>query len=241
MNPEQSLLSPQPPQLASSVDPFWGNIQPTFRNRRESHRDGGARSHQSETLIQVRPCHLACSRFAPIRAYVTGYGQNDVSLSGDDPVKLFDRHETLGLAHFQQSGTGRIRSYYNYLLTTPYVGKGVEGVGKRYGLINEQASPGYYAGTLEESGIHFEATCSKRSAVHRYHFPKGKMGRVAIDFSSGGLLIEGMKTYPSQAEIELGEEGKARGSVTIEGITYFVEIEAFSPTAAQGFGKKSVA
>jgi hypothetical protein len=84
---------------------------------------------------------------------VTGYGPYDLSLSGDPPEKLFDRHEALGLAHFQQSGTGRIRIYYNYLLTTPLVGEGLEGLGRRYLLKNEIATPGFYAGSLEESGV----------------------------------------------------------------------------------------
>ncbi len=225
--------------LSSCVDPFLGNDTTDLPNpsgiarRWWCAKPPVGNTHPGATL----PFGMlsVCSYSG---AYVTGYGQNDVSLSGDDPIKLFDRHETLGLAHFQQSGTGRIRCYYNYLLTTPYYGEGVEGVGTRYGLVDEQASPGYYAGRFEESDIRFETTCSKRSAVHRYHFPKGQRGKVAINFASGGLLIEGMTTYPSHASITFLDDGKAEGQVTIEGITYYVKIETFSPVAEQGFWKK---
>ena len=44
-------------------------------------------------------------------AYATGYRKYAVSLSGDTPETLFDEHAALGIAHFQQSGTERIRMY----------------------------------------------------------------------------------------------------------------------------------
>lgn len=168
-------------------------------------------------------------------AYVTGYGRNDVSLSGDDPRRLFDRHEILGLAHFQQSGTGRIRQYYNYFLTTPLTRDGLEGLGTRHHLVNEKAKPGFYAGKFEESGVTFEATCTKRTAVHRYCFPSDATGKVAVDFSSGGLLIEGMGVYPEKAKATFLNPNTCQGRVIIEGIPFYFHLECTTPIKASGF------
>ncbi len=168
-------------------------------------------------------------------AYVTGYGRYEVSLTGDPPAILFDRHEALGLAHFHQSGTGRIRTYYNYLLTTPIVGGGLDGLGKRYGLVNETSQAGYYAGEFAESQVQFEVTCTKRTALHRYTFPEGQSGKVVVDFSSGGLLIEGMKSYPTECHSRLRNQKVCAGSIKMEGIAIYFDIEAVSGTSSAGF------
>ncbi|MDF1813628.1 MAG: GH92 family glycosyl hydrolase [Verrucomicrobiales bacterium] len=170
-------------------------------------------------------------------AYVTGYGKYDLSLSGDMPSQLFDRHEALGLAHFQQSGTGRIRSYYNYLLTTPLVGEGLEGLGTRFLLEDEAAEPGYYSGKFAETGVQFETTCSSRSSVQRFHFPENETGKIAIDLSSGGLLIEGMSVYPKKAKVEFLSPSRCEGKVRIEGVTFHFTIEVVTPVKSSGFWK----
>ncbi len=161
-------------------------------------------------------------------AYVTGYGRYGLSLSGDSPPVMFDRHEALGIAHFQQSGTGRIRMYYNYLLTTPLVGNELSGLGTRYGLVDEQAWPGYYAGRFEETDIEFKVTTGRRAVWHHYKFPPGKTGKVAINIASGGLLIEGMKTYPQSASIEILRDNSASGTVLMEGVEISFQIESGS-------------
>ncbi|MEM1085843.1 MAG: glycoside hydrolase domain-containing protein [Verrucomicrobiota bacterium] len=151
-------------------------------------------------------------------AYVTGYGRYDLSLSGDSPPVLFGKHEALGIAHFQQSGTGRIRTYYNYLLTTPLGAGGLEERSVRQSLVDERAWPGYYAGGFEELGVSFEVTVSEREAKHRYHFPEGVAPKVAVELSAGGLLIEGMETYPQWSKLEIEADGSVAGRVVMEGI-----------------------
>ena len=170
-------------------------------------------------------------------AYVTGYGQYAVSLSGDPPEILFDRHEALGLAHFQQSGTGRIRMYYNYFLTTPLGNDGLAGLGTRYLLEDETATPGFYSGAFPEIECEFEVTCTKRTAIHTYRFAPGQKGKVAIDFTSGGLLIEGMKTYPNSATAAFKDDKTCHAIVDIEGIPYHAHIECITPLAGSGFWK----
>lgn len=168
-------------------------------------------------------------------AYVTGYGRYAVSLTGDHPTPLFDDHAALGLAHFQQSGTGRIRSYYNYFLTTPLNGPGLEGLGERHPLSDEQARPGSYSGLFSDSGIRFEVTCTKRTALHRYSFPNGSPGKIAVDLSAGGLTIEGMRTYPEKAQGRFRSSSVCTGRVLIEGIPFYFHIQCSEPIGASGF------
>lgn len=168
-------------------------------------------------------------------AYVTGYGRYGVSLTGDRPETIFDEHGALGLAHFQQSGTGRIRMYYNYFLTTPLVGDDLEGLGTRFRLENEKARPGHYSGRFGDTGVDFEVTCTKRTAIHRYSFPEGSTGKVAIDFSSGGLEIEGMRTYPEKARGRFRDRSVCTGRVVIEGIPFFFHLQCTSPVGRSGF------
>ena len=151
-------------------------------------------------------------------AYVTGYGRYGLSLDGGPPPVMFERHETLGVAHFQQSGTGRIRMYYNYLLTTPLGPAGLAERTERRELSDEQAWPGYYGGRISALGVDFEVTATPRGARHRYSFPEGRTPHVAVDVSAGGLWIDGMETYPQGAEVRLDGPGDVIGTVVMEGI-----------------------
>jgi len=53
-------------------------------------------------------------------AYPTGYGVHDLATEGI-PSTLHDRLMVSGFTHFQQSGTGAIHKYYNYLRVTPMI------------------------------------------------------------------------------------------------------------------------
>ncbi len=50
--------------------------------------------------------------------YPTGYGSYERSTEGE-PRRQNTGHGASGFTHFQQSGTGAIRKYYNYLRVTP--------------------------------------------------------------------------------------------------------------------------
>ncbi|MEO0444515.1 MAG: glycoside hydrolase domain-containing protein [Verrucomicrobiota bacterium] len=167
-------------------------------------------------------------------AYVTGYGQYGVSLDPGPPPMFLDRHEALGIAHFQQSGTGRIRMYYNYLLTTPLTGDGLEGRTEACALKEEKAVPGCYSGLFEERGVEFSLAASSRGIHHQYHFPAGKTPKVAIDVSAGGLRIEGMETRPSAAHFAAVEKGRWEGKVVMEGIPIYFVLQADTPVLRQG-------
>ncbi|MEM7338453.1 MAG: glycoside hydrolase, partial [Actinomycetota bacterium] len=83
-------------------------------------------------------------------SYPTGYGCYDKGTEGR-PVRRSDRLEASGFTHFQQSGTGAIRKYYNYLRVTPML-EPLDELGTAWALTEESAHPGYYSARLG-SGI----------------------------------------------------------------------------------------
>ncbi|SMG32217.1 glycoside hydrolase domain-containing protein [Agreia pratensis] len=159
-------------------------------------------------------------------AYPTGYGRYDLSLEGV-PSTLHDRATASGFTHFQQSGTGAIRKYYNYFRVTPMV-EPLDALGRHWDLTDETAEPGFYAATLD-SGVRAELTVGPKSAVHRYTFPEDPRARVVIDFSLGGLSIPYGATIPLRAQLETLEPGVAQGEIVVEGTPIAVYIECDTP------------
>ena len=80
-------------------------------------------------------------------AYPTGYGRYDLGTEGL-PTELYDRQVASGFTHFQQSGTGAIRKYYNYFRVTPML-QPLDDLGQLWDVVDESAEPGYYTATLE--------------------------------------------------------------------------------------------
>ena len=155
-------------------------------------------------------------------AYVTGYGRYDLSLSGDMPNTIYDQKLGFGISHFQQSGTGRIRVYYNYFLTTPLTHTNLKSLTQAQVLVDEQASPGYYQTTFQESQVVAKVVAAKKGVKHSYQYPEECEQKVAIvNINSGGLLLEGMATRASQATIQLDSHHQVSGCVRLEGIDIY--------------------
>lgn len=55
----------------------------------------------------------------------------------------------------------------------------------RYAKTSQVAQPGYYAVTLEESGVRAEMTCTKRVAFHRYTYACEGPARLLVDLHYG--------------------------------------------------------
>jgi putative alpha-1,2-mannosidase len=159
-------------------------------------------------------------------AYPTGYGRYDLSLEGV-PSTLHDKPTASGFTHFQQSGTGAIRKYYNYFRVTPMV-EPLDALGRLWDLTDETAEPGLYSATLD-SGVRAELTVGPKSAIHRYTFPENPRARVVIDFSLGGLSIPYGATIPLRAHLETLEPGVAQGEIVVEGTPIAVYIECDTP------------
>jgi predicted alpha-1,2-mannosidase len=155
-------------------------------------------------------------------AYPTGYGRYDKNTEGV-PDEMFPTAEASGFTHFQQSGTGAIRKYYNYVRVTPMV-QPLDDLGEAWPLHDETAGPGYYAATLD-TGVRCEVTVGEKVAVHRYTFPESRSARVVLDLSCGGLAIEHGRTVPLRAQVESVGQGRAQGTVVMEGVPLSVYLE----------------
>lgn len=159
-------------------------------------------------------------------AYPTGYGRYDISTEGV-PTALVDAQVASGVTHFQQSGTGAIRKYYNYLRVTPML-EPLDALGRTWDLVDEVASPGYYAATLG-NGIRCEVTVGPKSAVHRFTFPAHHDARIVVDLSLGGLAIPYGATTPLRAHLGTLGPGAAYGEVVVEGAPLAAHLECDAP------------
>lgn len=155
-------------------------------------------------------------------AYPTGYGLYDLNTEGVPP-RLHETQIASGFSHFQQSGTGAIRKYYNYFRVTPML-EPLDALGTAWELSEETAEPGYYAATLS-SGIRCEITVGPKSTVHRYTFPAHRDARLVIDLSLGGLSIPHGATVPLRAHLEALGVGVAQAEVVVEGAPLAVHVE----------------
>ena len=155
-------------------------------------------------------------------AYPPGYGIYELGTEGL-PVPMTDRMRVSGFTHFQQSGTGAIRKYYNYFRVTPMLST-LDDLGTAWQVRDEYAEPGYYRAELE-TGIVCEITVGPKSAVHRYTFPESRDARLVVDFSTGGLAIPYGETVPLRAHLEFLRQGSARGEVVMEGAPLAVHLE----------------
>lgn len=159
-------------------------------------------------------------------AYPTGYGRHRMSTEGI-PAPLRDRLEASGFTHFQQSGTGAIRKYYNYFRVSPML-EPLDALDTRWALRDEIAEPGYYATTLA-TGIRSELTVGPKSAIHRYTYPEHPDSRLVVDFSLGGLDIEHGRTVPMRASLTTIEPGVMQGEIVVEGVPLSVHLECDAP------------
>lgn len=159
-------------------------------------------------------------------AYPTGYGRYAKNTEGL-PEELYDGPQASGFTHFQQSGTGAIRKYYNYVRVTPMV-QPLDQLGQAWPLHDETAEPGYYAAGLD-TGVHCEITVGAKVAVHRYTFPEHRGARIVVDLSCGGLAIDQGRTVPLRAHVESAGNGHASGTVVVEGVPLSMHIEVDTP------------
>jgi putative alpha-1,2-mannosidase len=159
-------------------------------------------------------------------AYPTGYGRYAKSTEGV-PEEMFERLQASGFTHFQQSGTGAIRKYYNYVRVTPMV-EPLDALGQAWPLHDEVAGAGYYAVTLD-TGVRCEITVGAKTAVHRYTFPPHHSARIVVDLSCGGLATQNGRTVPHRARVESLGHGRAQGTVVLEGVPLSVYLEVDAP------------
>jgi predicted alpha-1,2-mannosidase len=130
----------------------------------------------------------------------------------------YNGRDFFGFGHFNQSGTGTIRWYYNYLLVTPQAQLGLQPQKRR--ITAEEASPGRYACELDD-GIVCESVATPRCVLHEFSFPKNTEPHLLVDASHAYLAHEEPHTprerFPEQASIELVGANEGRGFVLMDG------------------------
>lgn len=170
--------------------------------------------------------------------YPTGYGTHCPNSCGGIE-KFQDVHKVKGFSHLHQSGTGGIKYYYNYAVTSPFYGD-ISAAQEAQALKNENARPGYYSAYMQD--IFCELTVNGGVAYHRYTFGSDG-GRVAIDFSNNGLS----KTFGSafsadvkDPKIEILDNDQIVFSGKFSGaqLYFFVAAECETPRARLFEGKE---
>ena len=146
-------------------------------------------------------------------AYPTGYGLYHLSTEGV-PSQLYDRQIASGFTHFQQSGTGAIRKYYNYFRVTPMLEEPLDNLGTTWELVDEHAEPGYYAATLS-SGISCELTVGpeeRRPSLHLPCAPGRPIGHRLLDGWPGhSVRRDGAAACPHRVPRAGRRSGRDRG------------------------------
>lgn len=197
--------------------------------------ENGEVDHQNKTGLASRwlPIKALCGNTIPHATlpfgkmsvgpysggYPTGYGNHYPNCCGDIK-KLFGGNMAYGFSHLHQSGTGAIRYYYNYAVTTPFY-RYVEDRDIYFELKNESARPGYYS--CEIRNIFCEFTVSGSVALHHYRFGSGR-GRIAIDFSNDGLYKNFGEEYygtVKDARVEKVAENKVYFSGLMSGVRLY--------------------
>jgi predicted alpha-1,2-mannosidase len=136
----------------------------------------------------------------------------DTRLTGWDSSSGYHYSDTriVGFSHTHLSGTG-IPDYGDVLLmpTTGEVGAetlkkgadGTPGYASLYRHADEDASPGYYAVTLGDSGVRAELTTTLRVGWHRYAFPRGRAGHVVLDLTHRDEVIDSSVAIDGDHEV----------------------------------------
>ncbi|MFS0735610.1 GH92 family glycosyl hydrolase [Sphingomonas sp. 1P06PA] len=144
-------------------------------------------SPDTDTRCQIRACY----------AHAAGYRYEDPTIQG--------------FSHTHFSGSGH--SDLGDVLVMPQAGNAIamdpgdpaqpgSGYRSRFDHATESAKPGYYAVTLNDSGVRAELTAGARVGVHRYRFPAGKAAHLLIDLRSslydypGKTLWSGLHLRP---------------------------------------------
>ena len=143
-------------------------------------------------------------------AYPTGYGRYGKNTEGV-PDEMFEAAQASGFTHFQQSGTGAIRKYYNYLRVTPMV-EPLDDLGESWDAARRDGRARLLRGDPGHRACTARSPSGEKVAVHRYTFPETRSARVVLDFSCGGLAIEHGRTVPLRAHVESMGYGRAQGT-----------------------------
>ena len=161
--------------------------------------------------------------------YPTGYGVYAPNASGP-PERMHRRKCLYGISHVQQSGTGAIGFYYNFLLTRPYLDSpSVPPLAitdaRPAGLDTEEAAPGFYSCSVSEWDTRIDLVAADNAVVHRYTPLSTEMESrgLLIDVTHGGLAESSKIARPAAVRLERRSSG-VEGSFVHYGITWYFAV-----------------
>ena len=161
-------------------------------------------------------------------AYPTGYGANKKTFTGK--AQYFDKYKdsAYGFTHMQQSGTGTIGIYYNFLRVSPTTNYNKETRKTRFKMNEKTAHPGYFNCTIAENDVKVELTAAQKVAYHRYHIPSNMTSpQISIDFSEGGLDTREDNVRDVKAQKE--SETLLTGEFNHIGFNYYFAVKSNAP------------
>ncbi len=127
---------------------------------------------------------------------------------GTGTIDAYDWDHTRieGFTHTHLEGPGGSNNGYSQILVAAMTGAVATTPAQwssAYGHDAEEASPGYYAVTLQDYGIRAELTATAQCGVHRYTFPASDQARLVVDTTyNRGQSLDGELTLVSDTVVE---------------------------------------
>ena len=146
-------------------------------------------------------------------------------------------NKLIGFNHTHLQGTGC--GSYGVLVLLPTTGNKELGTTVEVPSSKQSAEPGYFKADIAAMKITAEMTATKRSAIHRYTFPKSDSARVLIDLSKGIFWAD---KKPGEIKGTLSEvspttfRGSVKSTAWREHTTYFY-MEFSKPVTFTGKGE----
>ena len=118
----------------------------------------------------------------------------------------YNRDRIDGFAHAHLEGPGGSVNGYSHVLFAPTVGDvqiTPEDYASPFSHDSEEATPGYYAVTLDGPGVRAEVTATPLAALHRYTFPDTDAANLLVDlgYSRGDSLGGNIEVLPTEGTI----------------------------------------
>lgn len=223
--------------MSKYVDPFFGT------EARNLPRPEGLAANWFYIKAQIGNTHPGVSLpHDPVSAlpysggYPTGYGVYAPNSSGP-PERMHQGKCLYGVSHVQQSGTGSIGFYYNFLLACPFVGAPsvppiAISTARPSPLVDEIAVPGSYSCSAPEWDTGIELVAAENAVLHRYvrlseesesdGVRRGSRG-LLVDVTHGGLGLPRRRSRPEDVHVERSGSG-ARGSFVHYGIRWYFAV-----------------
>ncbi len=194
-----TLVLPPPTVAAADATDAWQQVDPMIGTGGDGHTFPGATVPFG--MIQLSP-DTAMPDFHKGYDWAAGYRHDDQSILGFSETHFSGSgHSDLGDV-LLMPGTGKIQ------WDPGDPAKPGSGYRSAFSHDTEVAQPGYYAVTLDTSGVRAELTTGERVGWHRYRFPEGKDAHVLLDLRPSIYDYEGKVSW---ARLRVRADGTVTG------------------------------